>query len=66
MGYPDGIKGWRLRDCATGAFFNSRDVIGFRGGFIEVSVCTNLVDLISTRTFHAGDCTERTTSIQPS
>ncbi|KIK18677.1 hypothetical protein PISMIDRAFT_14173 [Pisolithus microcarpus 441] len=27
MGYPDGIKGWRLRDCATGAFFNSRDII---------------------------------------
>lgn len=26
-GYPDGVKGWRLRDCATGAFFNSRDVI---------------------------------------
>lgn len=20
MGYPDGIKGWRLRDCVTGAF----------------------------------------------
>lgn len=27
MGYPDGVKGWRLRDCATGTFFNSRDVI---------------------------------------
>lgn len=27
MGYPDGVKGWRLRDCATGAFFNSRDVV---------------------------------------
>lgn len=27
MGYPDGIKGWRLRDCATGTFFNSRDVV---------------------------------------
>jgi len=27
MGYPPGVKAWRLRDKATGAFFNSRDVI---------------------------------------
>ena len=27
MGYPDGVKGWRLRNCTTGAFFNSRDVV---------------------------------------
>ena len=27
MGYPDGVKGWRVRDVSTGTFFNSRDVI---------------------------------------
>ena len=27
MGYPDGVKGYRVRDLTTGAFFNSRDVI---------------------------------------
>lgn len=27
MGYPDGVKGWRLWDCTTRAFFNSRDII---------------------------------------
>lgn len=27
MGYPPGVKAWRLRDKVTGAFFNSRDVI---------------------------------------
>ena len=27
LGYPPGVKAWRLRDKATGAFFNSRDII---------------------------------------
>ncbi|KIJ15726.1 hypothetical protein PAXINDRAFT_48617, partial [Paxillus involutus ATCC 200175] len=27
MGYPDGVKGWRLRDAQLGSFFNSQDVI---------------------------------------
>lgn len=27
MGYPEGVKGYRVRDVATGTFFNSRDVI---------------------------------------
>ena len=27
MGYPLGVKGYRVRDCALGTFFNSRDVI---------------------------------------
>ena len=27
MGYPDGVKGYRVRDVRTRAFFNSRDVI---------------------------------------
>lgn len=35
MGYPDGVKGWRLRDCATGTFFNSRDVIRW-GAFVVI------------------------------
>ncbi|KIK15938.1 hypothetical protein PISMIDRAFT_16132 [Pisolithus microcarpus 441] len=35
MGYPDGIKGWRLRDCATGAFFNSRDMVFDEGSVMQ-------------------------------
>ena len=27
MGYPDGVKGYRVRDRTSGAFFNSRDVL---------------------------------------
>lgn len=27
MGYPPGVKAWRYRDVATGAFFNSHDII---------------------------------------
>jgi hypothetical protein len=27
MGYPDGVKGYRVRDTSTGTFFKSRDVI---------------------------------------
>jgi hypothetical protein len=27
MGYPDGVKGYRVRDVHTKTFFNSRDVI---------------------------------------
>ena len=27
MGYPDGVKGYRVRDKSMGTFFNSRDVI---------------------------------------
>ena len=27
MGYPPGVKGYRVRDIVTGQFFNSRDVI---------------------------------------
>jgi hypothetical protein len=26
MGYPDGVKGYRVRDISTGAFFVARDV----------------------------------------
>lgn len=40
MGYPDGVKGWRLRDCATGGFFNSRDVIkGHTGRLFLANAC---------------------------
>lgn len=35
LGYPDGMKGWRLRDVKTGSIFNSRDVV-----FDEGSVTT--------------------------
>ena len=27
MGYPEGVKGYRVRDKVTGTFFNSRDII---------------------------------------
>lgn len=47
-GYPDGVKGWRLRDTKSGAFFNAWDVIFdedsvSRSRDSSESLCTALV-----------------------
>ena len=34
LGYPDGVKGWRLRDAKTGTFFNSCDVVFDEGSIL--------------------------------
>jgi hypothetical protein len=35
VGYPDGVKGWRLRDVRSGFFFNSWDVIFDEGSVLR-------------------------------